>query len=102
MGVDWASQTHHVSVIDAEGREVGERGFTHGGEGLAETAAPPFDRTAGAGELPDRQPTPGSAFPLPTPATRSDSCGHPPHGPSVRSSLTTSVPVIPSAMRSFP
>ena len=60
VGVDWASQTHHVSVIDAEGREVGERGFTPGGEGLAETAA------------------------------------------SVRSSLTTSVPAIPSAMRSFP
>ena len=39
MGVDWASQTHHVFVIDAQGRKLGERGFTHGGEGLAEMAA---------------------------------------------------------------
>ena len=33
------SQTHHVFVIVAEGRKVGERGFTHSGEGLAELAA---------------------------------------------------------------
>ena len=39
VGVDWASQTHHVFVIDAQGRKVGERGFAHGGEGLAEMAA---------------------------------------------------------------
>ena len=39
VGVDWASQTHHVFVIDVQGRKHGERGFTHGGEGLAEMAA---------------------------------------------------------------
>ena len=39
MGVDWASATHHVFVIDAQGRKMGERGFAHGGEGLAEMAA---------------------------------------------------------------
>ena len=39
VGVDWASQTHHVFVIDAKGRKLGERGFVHGGEGLAEMAA---------------------------------------------------------------
>ena len=36
VGVDWASKTHHVRVFDAKGRSVGERGFPHGGEGLAE------------------------------------------------------------------
>ena len=39
VGVDWASQTHHVFVIDAQGCKSGERGFAHGGEGLAEMAA---------------------------------------------------------------
>ena len=33
------SQTHHVFVIDAQGRKMGEHGFAHGGEGLAEMAA---------------------------------------------------------------
>ena len=30
---------HHAFVIDAKGRKLGERGFTHGGEGLAEMTA---------------------------------------------------------------
>lgn len=38
-GVDWASETHHVVLIDARGRKVAERGFPHGGEGMAEMAA---------------------------------------------------------------
>src|SRR5882724_11513427 len=38
-GVDWASESHHVRLIDGEGRDVGERIFKHGGEGLAEMAA---------------------------------------------------------------
>ena len=38
VGVDWASETHHVWVSDASGGKVGERAFTHGGEGLAEMA----------------------------------------------------------------
>jgi transposase len=39
VGVDWASQTHHARVLDARGRTLGERSFTHGGEGLAEMVA---------------------------------------------------------------
>lgn len=39
VGVDWASQTHHVVLIDARGRKVAERGFLHGGEGMAEMVA---------------------------------------------------------------
>lgn len=39
VGVDWASETHHVCVLGARGDKLGERGFTHGGAGLAEMAA---------------------------------------------------------------
>jgi transposase len=39
VGVDWASQTHHVRLSDAKGRKVGEKVFAHGGVGLAEMAA---------------------------------------------------------------
>ncbi len=39
VGVDWASETHHVCVLDSLGDKLGERGFTHGGAGLAEMAA---------------------------------------------------------------
>jgi transposase len=38
VGVDWASQTHHVRLSDAKGAKIGERAFTHGGEGLKEMA----------------------------------------------------------------
>jgi transposase len=38
VGVDWASEIHHVRVSDARGGKLGERGFTHGGVGLAEMA----------------------------------------------------------------
>ena len=38
-GVDWASESHHVRLIDEEGRDIGERIFKHAGEGLAEMAA---------------------------------------------------------------
>lgn len=38
-GVDWASESHHVVLTDGDGRKIGERGFRHGGEGLAEMAA---------------------------------------------------------------
>lgn len=37
-GVDWASQSHHVRLIDHNGRNLGERIFKHGGEGLAAMA----------------------------------------------------------------
>ena len=36
VGVDWASQTHHVRLSDAKGAKIGERAFVHGGEGLKE------------------------------------------------------------------
>jgi transposase len=35
-GIDWASQTHQVCLIDAGGKVIGERAFAHGGAGLAE------------------------------------------------------------------
>lgn len=38
VGVDWASESHHVVLTDGDGRKIGERGFRHGGEGLAEMA----------------------------------------------------------------
>ena len=38
VGIDWASETHHVRISDGRGRKAGERIFAHGGEGLAEMA----------------------------------------------------------------
>jgi transposase len=38
-GVDWASESHHVFLTDADGRKIGEKIFRHSGEGLAEMAA---------------------------------------------------------------
>ncbi len=38
-GVDWASESHHVRLIDEQGRDVGEKIFKHAGEGLAEMVA---------------------------------------------------------------
>jgi transposase len=38
-GIDWASRTHWVCLIDAGGKVVGERAFAHGGAGLAELCA---------------------------------------------------------------
>jgi len=37
-GVDWASESHHVFLTDADGRKIAERVFKHSGEGLAEMA----------------------------------------------------------------
>lgn len=37
-GVDWASDSHHVRLIDQDGRDLGERIFKHAGEGLAAMA----------------------------------------------------------------
>lgn len=37
--VDWASGSHHVFLMDADGRKIAERVFKHGGEGLSEMAA---------------------------------------------------------------
>ncbi|MCC6890255.1 MAG: IS110 family transposase [Hyphomicrobiales bacterium] len=38
-GVDWASESHHVFLSDADGRKIAEKVFKHSGEGLAEMAA---------------------------------------------------------------
>ncbi len=34
-GVDWGSEQHHTCLLDAAGKVVGERVFSHGGAGLA-------------------------------------------------------------------
>src|SRR5215471_10031098 len=39
VGIDWASATHQVCLVDAEGNITGERAFPHGGAGLAELCA---------------------------------------------------------------
>lgn len=36
VGIDWATQSHCVCLLDAEGRSVGQREFAHGGAGLTE------------------------------------------------------------------
>ena len=36
VGIDWATQSHCVCLLDAEGRSAGQREFAHGGTGLTE------------------------------------------------------------------
>src|SRR6267143_901675 len=36
VGIDWASQSHQVCLIDAHGECLGERAFAHGGPGIEE------------------------------------------------------------------
>jgi Transposase len=36
VGVDWASENHHVRVCDCHGKRIGERVFAHGGGGIAD------------------------------------------------------------------
>jgi transposase len=36
VGIDWATQSHRVCLLDVEGRQVSERDFAHGGVGLTE------------------------------------------------------------------
>jgi hypothetical protein len=50
VGVDWASETHHVCVLDAQGAKLGERAFAHSGAGLAEMAAWILGLTGSAAE----------------------------------------------------
>src|SRR5271157_185474 len=38
-GVDWASETHQVCLVAADGKIIGERAFAHGGAGLADEPA---------------------------------------------------------------
>ena len=48
-GVDWASESHLVVLMDDAGSKLGEKIFKHGGEGLAEMAAW-LMATSGAGD----------------------------------------------------
>jgi len=50
VGVDWASQTHQVCVLTAQGERLGERCFRHGGAGLGEMAAWILELTKAAGD----------------------------------------------------
>src|SRR6202048_43016 len=36
VGIDWATQSHRVCLLDIAGRHVNERDFAHGGAGLTE------------------------------------------------------------------
>jgi len=36
VGVDWASATHYVYALDADGGKLGHRAFAHSGDGLAD------------------------------------------------------------------
>src|ERR1700758_530639 len=36
VGIDWASETHQVCLVAADGKIIGERAFAHGGAGLTE------------------------------------------------------------------
>jgi transposase len=52
VGIDWATQSHCVCLLDAEGRRVGEREFAHGGAGLTELRDWLLEKTkAGAGQI---------------------------------------------------
>jgi len=36
VGIDWASQSHQVCLVDAHGECLGERAVAHGGAGIEE------------------------------------------------------------------
>ena len=36
VGIDWASQSHQVCLVDARGECLGERAVAHGGSGIEE------------------------------------------------------------------
>ena len=50
VGIDWASETHQVCLLDAGGKILGEKAFAHGGAGLAELCAWVLATTGGAPE----------------------------------------------------
>jgi transposase len=51
-GFDWASEKHHVWLLDATGRRLGERDVEHGGAGLGELCDWLIETTGGApGEI---------------------------------------------------
>ena len=39
VGIDWATETHQVCVVDAQGQRRDQGGTTHSGAGLAELVA---------------------------------------------------------------
>jgi transposase len=39
VGVDWAFETHYACILDAAGKKLAEKSFTHGGEGLEDLAS---------------------------------------------------------------
>ena len=47
VGIDWATQSHRVCLLDAKGRRVGEREFAHGGAGLTELRDWLLEKTGG-------------------------------------------------------
>ena len=51
-GVDWASDAHHVCVVDGDGSKREERIFRHGGAGLAEMADWIAARSGGGADIP--------------------------------------------------
>jgi transposase len=48
VGVDWASATHHATLLDAQGAVLGERAVAHGGAGLADLCEWLLRRTGAA------------------------------------------------------
>ena len=52
VGIDWATQSHRVCLLDVEGRQVSERDFAHGGAGLTELRDWLLEKTkAGPGQI---------------------------------------------------
>jgi transposase len=50
VGVDWASQSHQVCLVDARGEGLAERTVAHGGSGIAELCDWLLARTAARAE----------------------------------------------------
>jgi len=50
VGIDWATQSHCVCLLDAEGKPIGQRDFAHGGAGLAELCDWLLEKTQAAPE----------------------------------------------------
>ncbi len=55
-GVDWATETHQVCIVEAQGGKIiGERTFPRGGEGLAEPGLIGWCRRSRRGAADDRR-----------------------------------------------
>ena len=51
VGIDWASQTHQVCLVDAHGECLGERAVAHGGPGIEELCDWLITRTGATPEV---------------------------------------------------